>query len=103
MRRVKFMPTINDFSFISATLYTHSGQSMNVLNPKKKSIKINKWPESHLFLPASPLLDLQHDDRARPDVVVGQRVGVLQEERVQLQLLLARRHPGLLMQPRLDE
>ena len=56
----------------------------------------------HSLLPASPLLDLQHDDRSRPDVVVGKRVGVLEEERVQLQLLLARRHPGLLVQPRLE-
>ena len=92
---------VSDLIFISAPPYTRTTQSVHTIR-KSKSSNMKMWPDFPLLLPSAPLLDLEHDDRAGPDVVVGQRVGVLQEERLQLQLLLARRHPGLLVQPRLN-
>ena len=51
-----------------------------------------------LFLATATFLDLEVDKGVGIDVIVSQRIRILEEDGLHLELLFARGHPGLLVQ-----
>ena len=91
------------FEFESKVLLTFHKNQNCVCAKGVRRCELSVRVRLRLLLPATPLLDLEPDDHPRPEVVVGQRVGVLQEDGVKLKLHLARRHPGLVVKSEIKQ